>query len=213
MASSRVSQLHRRGRKRFQQLLAHRGIGIVALNDLQNFVGLGGAAQSRAAPAPSSTTRTRAAACRSALSAANRAPARCGSSNSLRNRAPARPARPIRSSCSSPRRRRVFRTNPGRALRTARARSASSFCAASSSGVSAATWGVDVSGLHPVWHGTAFGFFDLRLCCEDCAKASNAPPRDRLTPRINAISERTIEEQNNTEFSGEPEKRTTMRVD
>src|SRR5713101_4379282 len=89
---------------------------------------------------------------------------------------------------------------------SARASSESSFCAASSCGVSAATCGTDVSGLHPVWHGGDLGFFALRLCCDDCA---NAPPSDKLATSIHAIRERNIDEHNDTVLSGEPQKRAT----
>src|SRR5260370_26336444 len=37
----------------------------------------------------------------------------------------------------------------------------------------------EVSGLHPVRQGGDLGFFDLRWCLDDCAKASNAPPSER----------------------------------
>ena len=67
---------------------------------------------------------------------------------------------------------------PGVALRSARARSESSLCAASASGVSAATCGAEVSGLQPVWHGGDLGFFDFGWCLEDCATAPNAMPHD-----------------------------------
>src|SRR5258708_17072678 len=97
--------------------------------------------------------------------------------------------------------------DPGTPLRSARAKSESSFCAASSAGVSAATVGAEVSGLHPVRHGVALGFFALRFCREDCANASAAPPNDKLATMTNAINARNIEVQNNTELSGEPEKR------
>src|SRR5260370_12640099 len=65
----------------------------------------------------------------------------------------------------------------------------------------------EVSGLHPVRQGGDLGFFDLRWCLDDCAKASNAPPSERLTTSIQAIKERRIEEYNDTAFSGEPQKR------
>src|SRR5205823_4648594 len=89
---------------------------------------------------------------------------------------------------------------PGVPLCTERARSASSLCAASSSGVSAATCGADVSALQPSRHGTGLGFFDLRLCCDDCARASIAPPRDKAAISTNVTSERNIDKQNNTAF-------------
>src|SRR5436190_16822937 len=87
---------------------------------------------------------------------------------------------------------------PGVALWSARARSESSFCAASSSGVSAATWGADVSGLQPVRQGGDLGFFDLRWCLEDCAKVSNATPKDKPTMSISARRDRDIQTQDNT---------------
>src|SRR6266513_5740508 len=87
---------------------------------------------------------------------------------------------------------------PGVALWSARARSASSFCATSSSGVSAATWGADVSGLQPVRQGCDLGFFDLRWCLDDCAEASKAPPNDNPAMSIKATRDRDIETQNNT---------------
>src|SRR5712664_50052 len=96
---------------------------------------------------------------------------------------------------------------PGVALWSALARSESSFCAASSSGVSATTWGAEVSGLQPVRQGGDLGFFDLRWCLDDCARASNAPTSERLTTSIQAIRERRIEEHNDTAFSGEPQNR------
>src|SRR5260370_22044171 len=86
-----------------------------------------------------------------------------------------------------------FSYAPGVALWSARARSESSFSAASSCGVSATTWGTDVSGLHPVRQGGDLGFFDLRWCLDDCAKASNAPPKDKPTMSINATRERDID--------------------
>src|SRR3984893_3749808 len=91
-----------------------------------------------------------------------------------------------------------FSYEPGAPLWSARARSESSFCAASSSGVSAATWGADVSGLQPVRQAGDLGFFDLRWCLDDCAKASNAPPNDKPAMSINATRDRDIETQNNT---------------
>src|SRR5258708_13406169 len=96
---------------------------------------------------------------------------------------------------------------PGVAPCSARASSASSFCAASSCGVSAATCGTDVSGLQPVWHDGDLGFFDLCLCGEDCANASNAPPSDKLATSIHVIRERHIDEHNHTPLSGHPQKR------
>src|SRR6267378_7198098 len=87
---------------------------------------------------------------------------------------------------------------PGVELWSARARSESSFCADSSSGVSAATWGAEVSGLQPVRQGGDLGFFDLRWCLDDCAMASNAPPNDKTAMSINATRDRDIETQNNT---------------
>src|SRR5260370_15598781 len=80
----------------------------------------------------------------------------------------------------------------GAPLWSARARSESSFCAVSSSGVSAATCGAEVSGLQPVRQGGDLGFFDLRWCLDDCAKASNAPPKDKPTMSINATKDRDI---------------------
>src|SRR5467141_2727928 len=87
---------------------------------------------------------------------------------------------------------------PGVALWSARARSESSFCADSSSGVSAATWGADVSGLQPVRQDGDLGFFALRWCLDDCAMASNAPPNDKPATSLNATRDRDIETHNNT---------------
>src|SRR6266404_2980854 len=85
-----------------------------------------------------------------------------------------------------------FSYEPGAPLWSARARSESSLCAASSSGVSATTWGADVSGLQPFRQGGDLGFFDLRWCLDDCAKASNAPPNDKPKMSINATRVRDI---------------------
>src|SRR5260370_11010772 len=93
-----------------------------------------------------------------------------------------------------------FSYAPGVALWSARARSESSFSAASSCGVSATTWGTDVSGLHPVRQGGDLGFFDLRWCLDDCATASSAPPNDNPKISIHAAKVRDIEKQNNTAF-------------
>src|SRR2546426_11080019 len=95
---------------------------------------------------------------------------------------------------------------PGVLLCSARARSESSLCAASSSGVWEATWGAEVSALHPVWQGGDLGFFDLRWCLDDCAKASNALPNDKPIIRMNATNDRAIGRQNNTAFSEQPQK-------
>src|SRR6266852_6655622 len=99
-----------------------------------------------------------------------------------------------------------FSYAPGVALWSARARSESSFSAASSCGVSATTWGTDVSGLHPVRQGGDLGFFDLRWCLDDCAKASNAPPNDKPKMSINAMIVRDIYTHNDTAFWVEPQK-------
>src|SRR5260370_28811157 len=61
--------------------------------------------------------------------------------------------------------------------------------------------------MHAVRQGGDLGFFDLRWCLDDCAKATNAPPSERLTTSIQAIKERRIEEYNDTALSGEPQKR------
>src|SRR6266481_9901951 len=100
-----------------------------------------------------------------------------------------------------------FSYEPGAPLWSARARSESSLCAASSSGVSATTWGADVSGLQPFRQGGDLGFFDLRWCLDDCAKASNALPNDNTIIKINATKVRVIARQNSTAFSEEPQKR------
>src|SRR3981081_2074745 len=90
-----------------------------------------------------------------------------------------------------------FSYEPGAPLWSARARSESSFCAASSSGVSATTWGADVSGLQPFRQCGYVGFFDLGCFWNDCAKATNAPPNDKPKMSNNATRVRDIETYNN----------------
>ena len=64
-----------------------------------------------------------------------------------------------------------------------------------------------MSGLQPVRQGGDLGFFVLRWCFDDCAKASNAPPNDKPTISIKASRDRDIEIHNNTAFGEEPQKR------
>src|SRR3989442_7896284 len=65
-----------------------------------------------------------------------------------------------------------FSYAPGASLRSARARSRSSFCEASSSGEEAVRSGADVAGLHSA-QGEACGLRGFLLCRGACAAASN----------------------------------------